>query len=156
MQLTLSEAFGALWIALDVALRLLALVVVPHNRRPATAIAWLLVIMIQPVVGWVVFLLLGNNRVSRGRHAKMSAIQELIGESTTGIDDAAPPSDRPAWLPGVLELTRGLTSMPHVGPAAGIVWGEFDAQLEAMARRIDEAEHWVHVEFYLIVASQRT
>ena len=112
--------------------------------------------MIQPVVGWVVFLLLGNNRVSRGRHAKMSAIQELIGESTTGIDDAAPPSDRPAWLPGVLELTRGLTSMPHVGPAAGIVWGEFDAQLEAMARRIDEAEHWVHVEFYLIVASQRT
>jgi len=152
----LTQALGALWIALDVALRLLALVVIPHNRRPATAIAWLLIVMIQPVVGWIVFLLLGNNRVSRGRHAKMSAIQELIGESTEAIDDATPPTERPPWLPGVLELNRTLTSMPHVGPSSGIVWGEFDAQLEAMARRIDEAEHWVHVEFYLIVASERT
>ncbi|ROR65106.1 phospholipase D-like domain-containing protein [Agrococcus jenensis] len=152
----LTQALGALWIALDVALRLLALVVIPHNRRPATAIAWLLIVMIQPVVGWIVFLLLGNNRVSRGRHAKMSAIQELIGESTEAIDDATPPAERPSWLPGVLELNRTLTSMPHVGPSSGIVWGEFDAQLEAMARRIDEAEHWVHVEFYLIVASERT
>ncbi|MET4099212.1 cardiolipin synthase [Agrococcus sp. UYP10] len=152
----LTQALGALWIALDVALRLLALVVIPHNRRPATAIAWLLIVMIQPVVGWIVFLLLGNNRVSRGRHAKMSAIQELIGESTEAIDDATPPTERPSWLPGVLELNRTLTSMPHVGPSSGIVWGEFDAQLEAMARRIDEAEHWVHVEFYLIVASERT
>jgi len=153
---SLTQALGALWIALDVALRLLALAVVPYNRRPATAIAWLLIIMIQPIVGWIVFLLLGNNRVSRGRHAKMDAIQELIGESTESIDDATPPRDRPDWLPGVLALNRSLTSMPHVGPTEGIVWGEFDAQLEAMARRIDEAEQWVHVEFYLIVASERS
>ncbi len=152
----MTQALGALWIALDIALRLLALVVIPYNRRPATAIAWLLIVMIQPVVGWIVFLLLGNNRVSRGRHAKMSAIQELIGESTTSIDDATPPAERPPWLAGVLELNRTLTSMPHVGPASGVVWGEFDAQIEAMARRIDEAEQWVHVEFYLIVASERT
>lgn len=156
MEVTLPQAMGALWIALDVALRLLALAVIPYNRRPATAIAWLLIVMIQPIAGWIVFLLLGNNRVSRGRHAKMSAIQELIGESTVTIDDAPAPTERPAWLPGVLELNRSLASMPHVGPASGVVWGEFDAQLEAMARRIDEAEHWVHVEFYLIVASERT
>lgn len=144
------------WIILDVALRLLALAVVPYNRRPAAAIAWLLVIQLQPILGWIVFGMLGNNRLPRGRFAKMAAIRDLIAESTSDIDDAPARRDRPDWLPGVLELNRALSSMPHAGPANAVVWGEFDAQLEAMARRIDEAESFVHVEFYLIVASERT
>lgn len=156
MDPTVAQVLGALFIALDIALRLLALVVVPYERRPASAIAWLLIIMIQPILGWILFGLLGNNRLSRGRREKMAAIQELIGESTLDIDDAPAPRDRPEWLGGILQLNRSLSSMPHLGPAETIVWGEFDAQLEAMARRIDEAESFVHVEFYLLVASERT
>ncbi len=156
MELTLTQALTALYIVVDVALRLLALAVVPYNRRPASAIAWLLIIMVQPILGWIIFSLLGNNRLPRGRFRKMSAIQDLIGESTIDVDDAPAPEGRPDWLPGILELNRQLTSLPHTGPTEGVVWGEFDAQLEAMARRIDEAERFVHVEFYLIVASERT
>ena len=156
MELTLTQALTALYFTVDVALRLLALVVVPGNRRPASAIAWLLVIMIQPIAGWIIFGMLGNTRLPRGRRKKMSAIQELIGESTLDVPDAEALPGRPGWLPGVLELNRTLSSMPHLGPTRAIVWGEFDAQLEAMARRIDEAERFVHVEFYLLVASERT
>ena len=156
MELTLTQALTALYFTVDVALRLLALVVVPGNRRPASAIAWLLVIMIQPIAGWIIFGMLGNTRLPRGRRKKMSAIQELIGESTLDVPDDEALPGRPGWLPGVLELNRTLSSMPHLGPTRAIVWGEFDAQLEAMARRIDEAERFVHVEFYLLVASERT
>lgn len=156
MELNLTQALTALFVTVDIALRLAALVIVPYNRRPASAIAWLLVIMIQPIVGWIVFGMLGNTRLSKGRREKMAAIQELIGESMLDVPDAEPRPDRPEWLPGVIQLNRTLSSMPHVGPTSGIVWGEFDAQLEAMARRIDEAERFVHVEFYLIVASERT
>ncbi|GEK79408.1 phospholipase D-like domain-containing protein [Agrococcus baldri] len=156
MELNLTQALTALYVTIDVALRLAAIVVVPYNRRPASAIAWLLIIMIQPVAGWIIFGLLGNNRLPAGRRKKMAAIQELIGESTLDIDDAAALPGRPPWLPGVVELNRRLSSMPHIGPASAVVWGEFDAQLEAMARRIDEAERFVHVEFYLLVASERT
>lgn len=156
MELTFTQAFGTLYLVVDVLLRVIALFVVPYNRRPSSAIAWLLVIQLQPIVGWIVFGILGNTRLPRGRREKMSAIQELIRESTLSIDDAPAARERPPWLGGVLELNRALSSMPHVGPTQGVVWGEFDAQLEAMARRIDEAERWVHVEFYLIVASERT
>ena len=156
MEFSLTQALTALYFTVDVALRVLALAVVPYNRRPAAAIAWLLVIMIQPILGWLAFAILGNTRLPKGRREKMAAIQELIGESTLEVDDAPAARDRPEWLGGILELNRTLSSMPHVGPSEGIVWGEFDAQLEAMARRIDEAERWVHAEFYLLVASERT
>lgn len=153
---TLTQVLGAIFIVVDILLRVVALAVVPYNRRPAAAIAWLLVIMVQPIIGWIVFSMLGNTRLPKGRRAKMTAIQDLIRETTADIDDADAPRGRPDWLPGVLALNRSLSSMPHVGPSSMVVWGEFDAQLEAMARRIDEAERFVHVEFYLIVASERT
>lgn len=156
MDVTLTQALTWVYVAIDVTLRLLALVVVPYNRRPASAIAWLLVIMVQPIAGWIIFAVLGNTRLPKSRFTKMSAIQEVIGESTDTIDDAELHEGSPEWLPGVIELNRQLTSMPHVGPTTAIVWGEFDAQIEAMARRIDEAKQFVHVEFYLIVASERT
>ncbi|HET8868499.1 MAG TPA: PLDc N-terminal domain-containing protein, partial [Agrococcus sp.] len=66
MELTLTQALTALYIVVDVALRLLALVIVPYNRRPASAIAWLLIIMVQPIAGWIVFGMLGNNRLPKG------------------------------------------------------------------------------------------
>ncbi|SDR88804.1 phospholipase D-like domain-containing protein [Agrococcus carbonis] len=156
MELTLAQALTALYFTVDIALRVVAIVVVPYNRRPAAAIAWLLIIMVQPIVGWIVFSLLGNNRLPAGRRKKMAAIQEVIGETTLDVPDAPPLPGRPDWLTGVIDLNRTLSSMPHVGPSKAIVWGEFDAQLQAMARRIDEAERFVHVEFYLIVASERT
>nr|WP_241429000.1 phospholipase D-like domain-containing protein [Agrococcus sp. ARC_14] len=154
--MTFTQALTALYVTVDVALRLLALVVVPYNRRPASAIAWLLIIMIQPIAGWIIFGLLGNTRLPAGRRKKMAAIQELIGESTIDIGDAEALPGRPSWLPGVIELNRQLSSMPHVGDTKARVWDEFDDQLEAMARRIDQASRFVHVEFYLIVASERT
>ncbi|WP_413318467.1 phospholipase D-like domain-containing protein [Agrococcus sp. 1P02AA] len=154
--MTLTQALTWLFFAVDIALRLLALVVVPYNRRPASAIAWLLIIMIQPIAGWIVFGVLGNTRLPRGRRKKMAAIQELIRESTLSVEDSPALPGRPDWLPGVLELNRGLSSMPHVGPTKALVIDDFDEQLAAMARRIDEAERFVHVEFYLIVASERT
>lgn len=156
MELNLTQTLTAVYVTIDVALRLAAIVVVPYNRRPASAIAWLLIIMIQPIAGWIVFGMLGNTRLPKGRRKKMAAIQELIGESTLDIDDVEPLPGSPDWLPGVVELNRTLSSMPHVGPTEAVVWGEFDAQLEAMALRIDEAQDFVHVEFYLIVASERT
>ena len=50
---------GALWVtlivAIDVAFRIIALFVVPHNRRPQTAMAWLLAIFFIPYLGFLAF-----------------------------------------------------------------------------------------------------
>ena len=46
---------------LDLTIRVLAVVFVPKNRRPATAMAWLLTIFFVPYLGVLVFLLLQRN-----------------------------------------------------------------------------------------------
>ena len=62
----------------DFVIRVLALGIIPGNRRPTTAMAWLLGIFFVPSVGLVLFLLFGNFRLSRapagpaggGEHAR--------------------------------------------------------------------------------------
>ena len=51
----LAFALGIVALVLDIAIRLLSLIFVPRNRRPQTALAWLLLIFFQPYIGIVLF-----------------------------------------------------------------------------------------------------
>jgi len=50
----------------------MGVVIVLQRRSPAATIAWLLVLSLLPVVGWVVYLLIGPRRLERrnSRHAR--------------------------------------------------------------------------------------
>ena len=143
-------------VVIDILLRITAVAVVPYNRRPPAAMAWLLLIMVQPMLGWIIFATLGHNRLPRGRRRKMLALQDVIGEVTREIPDEEDPHRSAKWLPGVLQMLRAQTSLPHVGGNACVVHDDFTEQVAAMAKAIDDAEQYVHVEFYLIVASEAT
>ena len=147
---------GAIILGVDILLRVIALAVIPYNRRPAAAVAWLLLIMISPFVGWIIFSVLGNTRLPKKRHRKMVDLISRIAESVKDVEDAADAHRTAKWIPGVLRLNRTLTAMPHVGGNDVHVIGEFDDQVDAMVRAIDAATERVHVEFYLLVESART
>ncbi len=54
----------------DLVIRVAAIIIVPRNRRPTAATAWLLAIYFIPFVGVLLFLLIGNPRLPRKRRRK--------------------------------------------------------------------------------------
>ena len=54
------------WAIVEVIMRIVLLGVIPGNRRPTTAMAWLLAVFLIPSVGFVLFLLFGNFKLSAG------------------------------------------------------------------------------------------
>ena len=60
--MTTGEIWVALALAVDIAFRVIALVIVPRNRRPQTAMAWLLAIFFIPYFGFLAFLAFGSRR----------------------------------------------------------------------------------------------
>ena len=71
----LTDAFGSLpvlvaagLLVLDLGLRIALLGIIPHNRKPSSAMAWLLLILLIPFVGFAVFLVLGRTQIGRRRH----------------------------------------------------------------------------------------
>ena len=66
---TVSAVVGVLLTLAQIAIVVIALLVLPGGRRPQTAMAWLLLVLALPFLGFALFLLLGRNTVGRKRRA---------------------------------------------------------------------------------------
>ena len=68
---TVAGLVAALVVIVNIALRIAALGIIPGNRKPSTGMAWLLIILLAPLLGFAAFLLFGSTRVGRKRHLKV-------------------------------------------------------------------------------------
>ncbi|WP_165069095.1 cardiolipin synthase [Marisediminicola senii] len=152
----IAPTLAAIAIVVDLAIRIGALIVVPINRRPQTATAWLLAIFLIPYVGFLLFLLIGSTKLPKSRRDKQLEISTFIIETTDGIEDVSRGDDWPEWLDSVVELNRTLGAMPLVGGSSATLFADYDETLVAMAAEIDTAERYVHAEFYIISFDETT
>ena len=61
---------AALLVAVDLVVRIVAIIIVPRNRRPTAGMAWLLAIFFIPYIGILFFLLIGNPKLPKARRDK--------------------------------------------------------------------------------------
>src|SRR6516162_721453 len=57
---------------------LILLFIIPRNRKPSSATAWLLFMYIIPVVGIIMYLLIGSPKLSKRRRAMQSTMNDTI------------------------------------------------------------------------------
>ncbi len=143
-------------VVVQVLLLLIALAIIPHNRRPSSALAWLILIFALPVVGIVLFALIGSPKLPRVRREHQRAIDQQIREATRSIEPIQRDTDTPDWLPGVVSLNRSLGAMPLLEGNAVTLLPHFEEQLAALIEAIDRAEHHLHVEFYILSLDDTT
>jgi cardiolipin synthase A/B len=143
-------------ILIDLAVRITALIVVPRNRRPQTALAWLLAIFFIPYIGILFFVVLGRARLPRGRRRKQREINAYILDTTEGIERVRREPPWPPWLEPVVELNRNLGSMPLVGGNVAELYDHDQDALDAMTAEIDAATSTVHAEFYILSLDDTT
>ncbi|HEV7567664.1 MAG TPA: cardiolipin synthase [Microbacteriaceae bacterium] len=141
---------------IDFVIRVVAIIVVPRNRRPTSAMAWLLAIFFIPYLGVAVFLLIGNYKLPKKRREKQAEINRFIIESTEGIDRVSREHPWPPWLESVVQLNRNLGATPLVGGNTASLNGDYEASLDAMTAAIESARKYVHVEFYILALDRTT
>jgi cardiolipin synthase A/B len=90
---SLPAVLGAAVVALEIAVVIAALGVIPGNRRPSTGMAWLILVIAVPLFGLVAFLFFGSTRVEKGRRQKQARVNATIHERTAEVAELA--EDRP-------------------------------------------------------------
>ena len=129
---------------------LLALVVVPRDRRPSSALAWILLITLLPLVGALLFLLIGSPKLPRQRRAIQRGMNERIEERARGVIHVSAEHPVPPWLPSVAQLNQSVGAMPLLEGNEGHLLAHFDEQLAALVAAVEQARRFVHVEFYIL------
>ncbi|MEA5453953.1 cardiolipin synthase [Sinomonas sp. JGH33] len=141
----------------DLVIRVAVVGIIPGNRRPTTAMAWLLAIFFIPTIGLLLFLMFGNFRLSRKRREQQREVDEQVralvesdgGDSTSAFAGAE-------WLRSASKLNQQLGSLPMVdGNSVRLIPGYEDA-LAAMAEAVRGATRFVNAEFYIMSSDEAT
>ena len=137
------------------------LFIVPVNRKPSSATAWLLLIFLLPYFGLVLFLLLGSPKLSKRRRAEQHTMSELISkvvaeasmqpESAAILNPEIPARDAP-----FVKLNASLGHLPAIAGNAIELLPEYNAVFARIAQDIDQAQHFVHVEYFATSRDEET
>ncbi len=143
-------------IAVGWAIRLVAIVVVPVNRRPTSATAWLMLVFLFPFFALVAFLLIGNPKLPKDRREKQRQVNNRILEATASMRLVPHDDPGPRWLAATVRMNRNLGAMPLVTGNKARLIADYDAGFDEMAAAIDEATDFVHSEFYIFALDDTT
>ncbi|MDP9696292.1 UNVERIFIED_ORG: cardiolipin synthase [Arthrobacter globiformis] len=134
----------------DLVIRVLAVGIIPGNRRPTTAMAWLLGIFFVPALGLILFLLFGNFRLSRRRTEQQQLVNERVRAGSAALSDVPSEYSGPEWVLSAAELNRRLGSIPLVdGNHVELIPGYPDS-IRAMTEAVRKAKRFVNAEFYIM------
>lgn len=142
----------------DNAIRIAALFIVPRNRKPTAALAWLMAIFLLPVPAAIVFLIIGNKNLPKARVAKQIAVNDVVAELSRREEllDSSPDVAGNPGLYGAVRLGQYLGAQPMLGGNSATVCIDYEQSIQMMAEAIHQAETYVHVEFYILQHDQTT
>ncbi|MGA7397858.1 MAG: cardiolipin synthase [Solirubrobacterales bacterium] len=140
----------------DLVVRITAIIVIPRNRRPTAAMAWLLAIYFIPLVGVLLFLVIGNPKLPRKRRQMQRKINDYIEETSQSLDFGTLRPDAPEWFTSLVTMNRNLGALPLAGDNGAQLISDYQQSLDTMADEIRKAERYVHVEFYILQSDVST
>lgn len=138
----------------------LAVVVIPPRRRPTAGMAWILLIVILPIPGWIAFLLLGHYKLPRARRDVQTRINATIDaqvvKATEDMGVGVIDADVGPGYRSVERLAWDYGRLPVMAGNDLELLTDYDASLAAIVRDIDAARETVWVEYYAMTLDDTT
>ena len=121
------------------------------GRDPMSRAAWVLALLLVPVLGVVAYLLVGEPRLTRRlRHRALAAADRLVVPARAACAPAVAPREAiPDRFRAAFRLCEALSGLPAVTGNAATLAPDSNAAIDAMVAAIDGAEQSVHISFYI-------
>ncbi len=137
-------------IVVDLGVKVAALGLIPQNRRPSSAMAWLLLVYLIPFVGLLLFFTLGSRTVDRGRRRIHNDVNEFVHERFSS--DVAPQTAdvEPRWLRTAITMSQNLGTLPCTWGNGAELFSNYEESIAAMTAEVEKAERFVNVEYFIM------
>ena len=141
---------------LDYGIKFIMIGVVPSNRRPSSANAWLLLILLLPLIGLPLYLLMGSTYINRRRHRIQQQARAVINNVHADIPDIPSAATLPADAATIVRLHRTMTGFPALDANVRRLWTDYELTIERIAELIDSAKSDVDIEIYAVALDATT
>src|SRR5262245_9950394 len=134
--MTDSQVLTALWTrAFDlVHLGVIARVILRPHRVPASRIAWIVVIIVLPVIGILTYILLGETSIGRRRASRLQAVLATMPDLTKapGMDSSNLQPKIPETYAHLFRLGHSVNGFEPVGGNCAALLPDSNAAIESM------------------------
>jgi cardiolipin synthase len=139
--------------------RVVMLFVVPGKRKPSSANAWLLLIMITPTLGVILFYMFGDPKLPKHRRALRREVDQLSQNELDKLRRDYPnlfaniPNENYRTLARLATVLGGMP--PMHGNSVEILDG-YESSLKQLAKDIRAAKDYVHIEYFIATYDDTT
>jgi cardiolipin synthase A/B len=146
----LTTIFSWLLLIADLAILLRALL--RPQREPASRIAWFLTILLLPLLGALLYLLIGEARISQRRRDRFTRIDQSLPRPGGDPEAARELGQGPYAAP--FALARTVNGLPPTLGNRATLAADNNAAIAGMVEDIDAATQSVHLCFYIWLADR--
>jgi len=144
--------FGFLYFVHElIQLAVIARAILRPYRDPASRIAWVVVIAVMPILGIVLYLLLGETNIGRRRVQRTKAVLARLPDMTR--ESSSEPNHLQTQVPDSYEhlfrTADSISGFPTVGGNSAQLYSDSDETIASLVRDIDAAQDHVHLFFYI-------
>lgn len=124
-------------------------VVITENRNPVKTLAWVMVLVFLPVIGFVLYVFFGMD-MRRTRIISKRSLSKLSQKPLLNFADYAV-STPPAPYEKLVNMMKKASFSYLLGDNKVQVFVDFPMMLQDMLRSIASAKHHIHVQFYIFM-----
>jgi cardiolipin synthase len=133
-----------------------ATILISEFKRPSKAVAWLMVLFILPIIGFIMYYFLAKEysrrkKVRRKGNSRIEELQKQIMHQAQILDDRDEANHFEIYRePRLFGLLHNMPEAPITGNNRVHVLTNAEAAYPAMLEAIEQAEYHIHFEFYTI------
>jgi cardiolipin synthase len=122
----------------------------PH-RDPASRVAWIVVVLVLPVIGVIAYLLLGETNIGRRRVERMRKVMAAMPDvnEIPGWDPKEAVSELHERHKSLFRVGKSISGYDPVAGNRGELMADSNAAIDTMVEDIDTATEHVHLLFYI-------
>ena len=148
-----SEATGHLILIFQILYVVTALgtmvIVISENRNPLKTISWVLILLLLPLVGLIIYYFFGeDNRKQRLISHKM---YKKLNRRSIGRRELLETLNPPAEYKGLVNLLNRLKASPLYGGSKVTFYSTGEEKFEALFEELEKAQKHIHIQYYIFL-----
>lgn len=125
------------------------IVVISENRNPLKTISWVLVLLLLPLVGLIIYYFFGED--SRKQRLISHKMYKKLNRRSIGRKELLETLNPPAEHKGLVSLLNRLKGAPLYGGSSVTFYSDGEEKFEALFEELEKAQKHIHIQYYIFL-----
>lgn len=124
-------------------------VVISENRNPLKTISWVLILLLLPLVGLIIYYFFGED--SRKQRLISHKMYKKLNRRSIGRKELLETLNPPAEHKGLVNLLNRLKASPLYGGSSVTFYSDGVTKFDALFEELEKAEKHIHIQYYIFL-----